>query len=229
MTRPRLLDLFSGAGGAAEGYRRAGFDVVGVDSRPMPRYPFEFHRADALEYLAAHGREFDAIHASPPCQAYSVTRHSHSIQHPELIDPVRDLLLRINRPYVIENVVGAPLHDPIILCGTEFGLNAFDPALGITVQLQRHRLFESDVRLDRFGECDHKRYPIAGVYGGGSSRRSADRTDWKGGPGRGGYTPLAAVRGELMEIDWMTRDELSQAIPPIYTSWIGSYLREAVS
>src|SRR5512139_2836909 len=110
---PRLLDLFCGAGGAAMGYYRAGFDVVGVDIKPMPRYPFEFHQADALEYGAAHGAEFDAIHASPPCQKYSMITIVHGLSvvdsHPDLIDATRKLLMQIGRPFVIENVINAPL------------------------------------------------------------------------------------------------------------------------
>jgi len=103
-TRPRLLDVFSGAGGSAVGYHRAGFDVVGIDNRPMPRYPYEHHVADALEYLAEHGHEFDVIHASPPCQAYSITKHSHDKEHPDLLPSKRRALQALGKPYVIENV-----------------------------------------------------------------------------------------------------------------------------
>ena len=103
----RLLDLFSGAGGAAMGYHRAGFDVVGVDKEPMKRYPFEFHQGDALEYLAEHGHEFDAIHASPPCQAYcSLKSMPNAKKHPELVEPTRALLKASGKPWVIENVIG---------------------------------------------------------------------------------------------------------------------------
>lgn len=113
--KPRLLDLFCGAGGCAVGYSRAGFEVVGVDSAPMSRFPFEFHQADALEYLAEHGHEFDAIHASPPCQAYSTLRHMpHAKKHPDLVAVTRAALLAANKPYVIENVPGAPLIRPLI-------------------------------------------------------------------------------------------------------------------
>ena len=93
MTRPRLLDLFCGAGGAAVGYHRAGFDVVGVDIKPQPRYPFEFVQADALEYVAEHGHEFDAIHASPPCQLYTVANNIHGKNHPDLLPSTRERLI----------------------------------------------------------------------------------------------------------------------------------------
>src|SRR3990167_9619494 len=118
--KPRLLDLFCGAGGAAVGYSRAGFEVVGVDIAPQPRYPFEFVQDDALDYLRDFYYErtfppFDAIHASPPCQAY--TQLGRKNGHPELIEPVRELLRATELPYVVENVVGAPLLEPIVLCG----------------------------------------------------------------------------------------------------------------
>ena len=131
--RPRLLDLFCGAGGAGMGYSRAGFEVVGVDIAPQKHYPFEFHQADALEYLAQHGAEFDAIHASPPCQRYSAITHAKRTEnnYPDLIPSTREALIKCDRPYVIENVPRAPLINPLILCGTMFDLHVI-----------RHRLFE---------------------------------------------------------------------------------------
>lgn len=121
LVRPLLLDLFCGAGGAAMGYYHAGFDIVGVDIEPQPRYPFTFHQGDALEFLTEYGHEFDAIHASPPCQRYSVASKSHNgkaVKHPALIPATRQGLKKSQRPWVIENVIGAPLMEPIILCGT---------------------------------------------------------------------------------------------------------------
>ena len=149
MARPRLLDLYSGAGGAAMGYHRAGFDVVGVDIAPQPRYPFEFHQDDALEFLAEHGHEFDAVHLSPPCQAYSRTGHLADAQGARrssvrLIEPARAMVRRLGIPYVIENVEGAPLLSPLLLCGSMFGL-----------RVRRHRLFEMSAFA--FGlACDHQ-------------------------------------------------------------------------
>ena len=108
----RCLDLFCCAGGAGMGYHRAGFEVVGVDLNLQPRYPFEFHQADALEFVAEHAHEFDFIHASPPCQAYSKTRTLHGNDHPELVEPTRSALQATGLPYIIENVVGAPSWTP---------------------------------------------------------------------------------------------------------------------
>jgi DNA (cytosine-5)-methyltransferase 1 len=210
----RLLDLFSGAGGSAMGYHRAGFEVVGVDSAPMPRYPFEFHQADALEYCAAHGQEFDVIHASPPCQRYTIGRkiHNSGERHPDLVGPTRDLLNAIGEPWIIENVPGAPLHDPITLCGVMFGLHVF-----------RHRLFESSVML--MAPAHEKHNGTTGATDGYSTLAR----------GSNGYICVAGhnfIREEgavAMGIDWMrTRHELAQAIPPAYTEYIGRQLLDAL-
>ena len=134
-SRPRLLDLFCGAGGAAMGYHRAGFDVVGVDINPQPRYPFEFHRADAMTYPLDG---FDAIHASPPCQHYAnVTAwRGDPGNHPDLVAPTRTRLEAIGVPWVIENVPEAPVRRDFLLCGSQFGL-----------KVRRHRAFETSPRL----------------------------------------------------------------------------------
>jgi DNA (cytosine-5)-methyltransferase 1 len=218
MSKPRLLDLFCGAGGAGMGYHRAGFEVVGVDIKPQPHYPFEFHQADALTFPLDG---FDAIHASPPCQAYSVTKHTHDKEHPELVDPTRSRLESSGVPWIMENVVGAPLRNPLVLCGASFQLVA-DDLDGLRLFLRRHRLFESSHLLFAPGPCGCSRmkaagYVVGGVYGGGSS----DRTHAKY-VRRGGYTPRASVRRELMGMDWTTQDELSLAIPPAYSYWLGT-------
>ena len=202
------------------GYHRAGFDVFGVDVKPMKRFPFEFVQADAMTYPLDG---FDVIHASPPCQAYSITRHSHGKEHPELVEPIRAALKASGKPYVIENVVGAPLHNPITLCGTMFGLTARDTD-ATALFLRRHRLFESSEFITPNGACRCAEFKAAGwgvggVYGGGSSDRNHARE-----VRRGGYTPHNTVRRELMGIDWMTQDQLSQAIPPAYTEHIGAQL-----
>ncbi len=206
--RPRLLDLFCGAGGAAMGYHEAGFDVVGVDIEPQPNYPFEFLRADALT-VSLDG--FDAIHASPPCQAYSSLSGLTTTDYPRLIEPVRGRLATSGRPYVIENVVGAPLRAPVRLCGSSFGLRVW-----------RHRLFEMSSPPLFVPPCSHAEFPlpldVTGTGGPSSRPRSA--------PG-GGLSRKPATLQEArdaMGIDWMSRRELADAIPPAYTRFIGGYL-----
>jgi len=219
------LDLFCGAGGAAVGYARAGFEVVGVDIKPQPHYPFEFHQADALDVLR-RGRldpekqypwavfRFDAIHASPPCQAYTSMRHfgkGAGENAPELIEATRELLVANNRPWVMENVVGSPLWNPLTLCGSSFGLG-----------VRRHRLFESSELI--FGApCRHGEVarPIA-VYG-----------DHPQSPGEKGTYRVNRARtlaeGQAaMGIDWMPWRQLTQAIPPAMTEHIGRQLLAAI-
>lgn len=222
MHKPRLLDLFCGEGGAGMGYAMAGFDVVGVDLMDRNRYPFHYVQADAMTYLDKHAWRYDVIHASPPCQAYSISRHTSSKEHPELIEPIREQLTALGKPYVIENVVGAPLRSPIQLCGSEFGLVTKDTD-GVLLQLQRHRLFESNRPLSGNGGCRHlPGVKVAGVYGGGRD----NRTEHRDSPTRrGGYTPDVDVRRDVMRIGWMTRNGLSQAIPPSYTEHLGLQLK----
>lgn len=215
--RPRLLDLFCGAGGAAMGYYRAGFHVVGVDINPQPHYPFEFIQADALNVLACTSLPdssrgpFDAIHASPPCQAYSRAGalRTEKRSHPDLVGKTRDHLIASGLPYVIENVPGAPLIDPVQLCGTAFGLGGPD------WDLQRHRLFETNFSLRSLG-CQHSK-PAISVVGHGATKATRERL---------GRNPMIAEKRTAMGIDWMNRDELSEAIPPAYTKYIGFQLRQ---
>lgn len=227
---PRLLDLFCGAGGAAMGYHRAGFEVVGVDVKPQPNYPFEFIQADALEVLdeLAHpyrakgfwlASEFDAIHASPPCQVNvkgmaAVNRaRGREMKHLNLIPPTRALLKPTRLPYVIENVVGAELIDPIRLCGSSFGL-----------AVQRHRLFEVSFPVMAM-PCAHHlqreaKYPTNWRPNG--ERRLSKVVQVYGNAARTDLWPSA------MGIDWMTSAELAQAIPPAMTEHVGQYLMAAV-
>lgn len=219
MSRPRLLDLFCGAGGAGMGYHHAGFEVVGVDLSFQPRYPFQFIQGDALEYLDRHGKEYDVIHASPPCQANSslaaiwkkrLGAKAWAARHPDLIGQTRDLLREASRPYVMENVPGAPLHRPtLLLCGTHFGLKVY-----------RHRLFETSFFLLTPPHVPHD--DNCPAVGRGTSRKGYISITGHGGfgMGRDGFHYAC----EAIGIDWMLRVELSQAIPPAYTRWIGTQL-----
>lgn len=209
--RPRLLDLYSCAGGAAMGYHRAGFDVVGVDINPQPRYPFEHHVGDALEYLAEHGHEFDAIHASPPCQDHSTLSHFNDAHGTaDLLDATIYALEATGMPYIVENVVGARMSNYVVLCGTHFGLSVDD------AHLKRHRKFRSNVHITVPGPCSCAGRKIIGVYGTGD-----------GGTGRG-WKGSFKQRQAAMGIDWMNREELAQSIPPAYTEWIGRQILAAL-
>lgn len=202
----KLLDLFCGAGGAAEGYRRAGFDeIVGIDIRPQPHYPFTFIQADALRPPVDLSL-FDLIHASPPCQRYSVTRALHTGEYPDLVATVRDVLERSGVAWVIENVNGAPLFSPSVLCGSSFGLNVW-----------RHRYFESSVPM-LSPPCVHHLTPLP-----------LDVTGTGGPGGRHRKPSNMAQAGNAMGIDWMTRREINQAIPPAYTQWVGERVLAAVA
>lgn len=206
----KLLDLFCGAGGAAMGYHLAGFEhITGIDVSPQPRYPFRFIQGDALEYLTQHGHEFDVVHASPPCQGYSSCRHlpgREDYEYPKLIDAVRQQLRSYGKSFIIENVPGAPLENPLVLEGRQFGLKVL-----------RKRLFECSpwlmgpplpiLRRRRYcaplSEFDRGQYGFVGVYGQRFEK---------------------AKGAAAMQIDWMTRAELAQAIPPAYTEFIGREL-----
>jgi len=251
---PRLLDLFCGAGGAAMGYHRAGFDeIVGVDIAPQKNYPFEFIQADALDYLAEHGTEFDVVHASPPCQGYSIMHNLPWLkgrEYPLLILPVMELLERLQKPYAVENVMGARhgakglkkrgLEEHGLqagwLCGTMFGLPFY-----------RHRLFATNWFWMQPGHPKHTMnlHPrserwmyggeVKGLPGGSAGIDTRPRPDldvWDD------FKSRHNVQGEFlngnakgwksaagaMDIDWMTKKELTQAIPPAYTEYIGKGL-----
>jgi DNA (cytosine-5)-methyltransferase 1 len=203
VTRPRLLDLFCGAGGAAMGYARAGFEVVGVDVADQPHYPFEFRQADAMTFPLDG---FDAIHASPPCQAFSIaskykgTAHKHL----DLLTPTRLRLQPVSVPWVIENVPGAPMRPDYLLCGCMFGLPG----------LRRERWFETSWHGFAMIPSHDHREPVITVAGHGppsrvrSEARPVYVSDWR----------------KAMGIDWMNRDELAQAIPPAYTEYVGRAL-----
>lgn len=237
----RILDLCCRAGGCSKGYHDAGLEVVGVDIEPQKDYAFEFHQADAFDYARCHWKEFDAIHASPHCQGY-IKRGKHMRRKdgqdmPQQIHLFREMLLEFGRPYIIENVTAAPIADlplfetyAITLCGTMFGLKTDDGA-----ELQRHRLFETNWYCHLPMKCKHGEDSVIGVYGGHARdrrRRTITVT---------GSTPQQNVeRNQIREtfsiedaktamgIDWMTMRDLSQAIPPAYTQFIGEQLLKSV-
>jgi hypothetical protein len=213
--RPVLLDLYSGAGGAAKGYHDAGFDVVGVDIDPQPNYPYDHRVQDALAYARTFGWQFDAIHASPPCQRYTALQAvaGNADDWPDLVGPTRDLLDEIGKPYVIENVQGSPVRRDLTLCGEMFGLGVI-----------RHRYFElgdwsmsAPVHVKHRGRVRGWRHgtyydgPYVAPYGDGGGKGSVE--EWQA----------------AMGIDWMTeKHDLAEAIPPAYTRFIGRGLLEHI-
>ncbi len=220
MSKLKLLDLFCKAGGASTGYAQAGFEVVGVDIKPQPHYPFEFHQADALTYPL---EGFDAYHASPPCQGYcSHTKddspwvnYSQGKQTPRLIPEVRTLLQVTGRPYVIENVGGAKLEleNPFMLCGIMFNL-----------VIARHRYFESNIKflLPKHEDCrgSAKEYAEAN----GLEIRDMSVT------GKGRHKGCGDRWCKFMGITWpMSQSEIVEAIPPVYTKFIGKNLLEVLN
>jgi DNA (cytosine-5)-methyltransferase 1 len=212
MSRLRLLDLFCGGGGASAGYAQAGFDVTGVDIAPQKNYPFDFIQADAIEYVTRYGHLFDFIHASPPCQRYSVTMPMQTREHPDLVPATRAALIATGRPYVIENVVGAPLIEPVMLCGQMFGL-----------PLYRHRLFECSFFLLAPPHARHT------VRSGGCNGTSVERANAAIMCLVGNFPGVKRAR-TVMQTPWMTRGEIAQAIPPAYTEFIGrAFLASAVA
>jgi len=300
--KPVLLDLFCGGGGCAKGYKDAGFTVVGVDIEPQPRYAGDaFIQGGALEFLAEHGHEYDAIHASPPCQAYSIMRNLpwlDGIEYPALIKPTKDRLDTLGKPYVLENVMGAKKGSPNLrkhgledhglvapyLCGTMFGLPFYRHRLFATnwllVPPWRHPRHENAVLPGRmFGERGHmisffedelpelplmvndpgiprkrgqweqgyqERHPNDSQQAALASE-SSDKRGLESWPGRrsepAGLATAQPQNGikvgighhagwrfaaEAMGIDWMKREELTQAIPPAYTEYIGQFLQQVV-
>jgi DNA (cytosine-5)-methyltransferase 1 len=244
VSRPKLLDLFCCEGGASMGYSRAGFDVYGVDlfeDYSQKRYPFPAHKGDALRvfdwapwwktgipFTLVGGsvewlylRDFDAIAASPPCQRYSITNAARKADYPDLIAPTRKALKATGLPYVIENVVGAPLIDPLTLCWSMFNhAGSVIDDDRTPLRMERHRLFESNTRLLATASCHHPRdVQVAGSYGGARRDKVEARTIRKGG-----YVPSIPVQRRLLGIDWMTQKGMHQSIPPAYTEFIGRQL-----
>jgi DNA (cytosine-5)-methyltransferase 1 len=228
--RPKLLDVFAGEGGAAVGYRRAGFDIFGVDNSAarLKRYPFPHAQADAIEYILDHGHEYDIIHASPTCTGYS--RATAAIpdrinRYDRLIAATRAALIDVGRPYVIENVGDArpELVDPVMLCGRMFGLAAIDDD-GTPLVLDRHRLFESSLPITAPPHPHHdRRLQVAGSYAG--ARR--DKTEARH-IRHGGYVPAADIQRALIGVPWMSERGCQLSIPPAYAEHIGHQLMHAL-
>jgi DNA (cytosine-5)-methyltransferase 1 len=194
------------------GYHRAGFHVIGVDIKPQPNYPFRFFRSDALKYLELGPIGwYDAIHASPPCQAFSVAaqgQRNSGKEYPDLLAPTRELLEATGRPWVIENVPGAPMRADFKICGCQVGL-----------ELRRERWFETSWHGYQLATTHHHPYPVPSVVGHGTPSWVRKQL---------GYNPTIEHYRAAMGIDWMNRDELSQAIPPAYTEYIGAQLLDAL-
>jgi DNA (cytosine-5)-methyltransferase 1 len=205
------LDLFCCEGGAGMGYALAGYEVTGVDIVPRSRYPFAFVLADALEYLTAHGHEYDLIHASPPCQGYShLTPEAHRSNYPKLIPQLRAMLRKLRKPYVIENVAGArhDLETPVMLCGSMFGLRT-----------QRHRYFETSFPIAAPCACDHSQIPLLVTTASKASRAKRFAL---------GMQPKSVKNATLAYgIDWMSCEGLKECIPPAYTEYLGKSVRLA--
>lgn len=234
------------------GYHRAGFDVVGIDlfkhrgadgkihGFSQSRYPFKSFQMDWLEGLERFGRYADAFAVSPPCQRYSITNAARRAEYPDLIGPVREALQATGKPYVIENVVGAPLLDPVELCGCMFNLTAVDDD-GTLLHLWRPRRFETNwnleqpkpgnfilprsksnmaVHSERFHDPSNQ---VAGSYGGARRDKNEARNER-----HGGYVPSIKVQQKLLGIDWMTQGGMHQSIPPAYTKYIGERLLDVV-
>lgn len=234
--KPRLLDLFCGAGGAAMGFYKAGFEIVGVDIKPQPNYPFTFIQMDALEYLGGPSRkppahwqtahDFQAIHASPPCQLF--TKYGNNVKdihtrYEDLIAPTRELLQATGLPYVIENVERVPLIDAVRLCGSHFDGKG-------TNDIQRHRLFETNWKLESPGACDHSIWAPDRYPGGRSvARKGHSQALVRKTIEIGSWDIPLEVQKWAMGVDWpMSVRELSESIPPAYTEYIGLQLHEVL-
>lgn len=208
--KPRLLDLCCGQGGASAGYDQAGFDVTGVDIDPQPKYPYPFIQTDALAYVAAHGHQYDAIHASFPCQAFTKAARIRGRTHPDLITPGRPLLDATGRPWVMENVPGAPLLYPVELCGCMFAhlgvyrSRWFEVSSGIHLPQPKHQPhIEPNNKMGRAPKPGERMYVVGNFSG----------------------IPQARI---AMDIAWMNRDGLREAIPPAYTRYVGAHLLAAI-
>ena len=204
----KLLDLYCCGGGAGYGYSLAGFDVVGVDIKPQPKYPFKFQQSDAIEFVKKNHHLFDVIHASPPCQAFTragTEQRKAGKVYDDFLSETREVLRDIGKPYIIENVPDAPMENPIVLCGSMFGLKTY-----------RHRLFESNIPL------------VAPTH----PKHIAKNTKMGRKPVQGEFIQVVGhfsgvpFAQDAMGIDWLGQKELAQAIPPAYTQYLGGQLQD---
>lgn len=209
VTKPILIDLFCGQGLASAGYAAAGFEVHGVDIKPQPRYPFTFMRDDALAYLREKMWSVQhlvaAVHASPPCQGYSKTQRIWDTEWPDLVAPVRELLIETGLPWVIENVEGAPLRDPVTLCGSMFGLRTY-----------RHRLFEAGGGL-ALPQPEHPEH-VAPLRKMGRRPMPGDMIH-----AVGNFSGVEEVRRDW-GVPWANREGIREGLPPAYTRFIGEHI-----
>ncbi|MGA5084065.1 SAM-dependent methyltransferase [Streptomyces pseudogriseolus] len=202
-----VLDTYCCQGGASMGYYLAGFDVVGIDRDEQPHYPFAFIQGDAVEYIRAHGHEYDLIAGSPPCQRYTKAQRIMNREHPDLVGPTRDAMEATGRPWIIENVEGAPLLDTVTLCGAMFGMRTY-----------RHREFESSLPL---GTRLHPRH-LAPVAKMGRPVRDGEFMHIVGN-----FTGVDLAR-EIMGMPWASREGLREAIPPAYAEFLGRQAAEHI-
>jgi DNA (cytosine-5)-methyltransferase 1 len=203
----KLLDLFCGAGGCSVGFQRAGFSVTGVDIAAQPHYPLEFHQADALEFVKKYAHSFDVIAASPPCQAYTHAQRIQKNSHPDLVADTRAALIATGKPWIMENVSGAPLYRAVTLCGASFKLRTY-----------RHRLFESSVELAAPKHQPH-------LFRLNKMGRRPKPNEYMHVVGN--FIGIEEARA-AMGISWMTRDELREAVPPAYTEFLGRQIIDAI-
>lgn len=207
-----LLDLFCGQGGAASGYSEAGFDIIGIDIKPQPNYPFTFIQADALT-LPIDLNKIDAIHASPPCQSYSTMNNGRGSTHPALIDDTRKLLSSTNLPYIIENVMGArkEMPDAELLHGGMFDIRTTRP-----------RLFETNWRYLPPKKCPRPKDPL-GIYG---HHEQNGRVLWRRKDGTAQLAATLKQAQEILSMPWADWRGVCEAVPPVYTKHIGQQLME---
>lgn len=206
----KMLDLYCGGGGAGYGYEQAGFNVTGVDIKPQPKYQGKFIQADAIDYLKAHFQEYDVVHASPPCQAYSMASmqfRKAGKAYVDLIEVTRRELIKTGKPYIIENVSGSPLKNPIELCGLMFGMRTY-----------RHRLFESNIEI---------KTPPHPKHTAQNAKMGRKPKDGEFIQYVGHFSGVGLVQ-EMTGLYWLGQSELAQSIPPQYTKFIGDLIIRSI-